>query len=167
MMERFRWTAAVVAAHKGGQVVGRTRLQKTIKLLQRLGLPTDYAYRNHFYGPYSPELQSDIGLLDDMGLLHEEAVPSPASETGVYYVIKAKEGAQLKELEPFLLPLRKLEEADPVVLELAATYDAFHEMGADHDEALSRLRRKKGAKCEQGREGKALGLLREIGLPAG
>ena len=37
----FWWLAGVIAAHDGRRVVGRTRLQKTVKLLQRLGLPTD------------------------------------------------------------------------------------------------------------------------------
>jgi hypothetical protein len=35
-VEQERLLAAVIAAHKDRQVTGRTRLQKTIKLLQRL-----------------------------------------------------------------------------------------------------------------------------------
>ena len=65
MMEKFRWLAAVVAAHPEHKVVGRTRLQKTVKLLQRLGAPLDYDYTIHFYGPYSEGVQADIGLLEN------------------------------------------------------------------------------------------------------
>ena len=71
-MESFRWLAGVIAAHPDQQVVGRTRLQKEIKLLQRLGLPTDYSYSTHFYGPYSEELQAEIGLLESIGIVTEE-----------------------------------------------------------------------------------------------
>jgi hypothetical protein len=58
-----------------------------------------------------------------------------------------------------------MEKADAVSLELAATYDAFRAMGSDHHDALKRLRRKKGSKCANGNEAKALGLLRELNLP--
>jgi hypothetical protein len=37
-------------------------------------------------------------------------------------------------------------------LELAATYDAIRVLGSKHAEALDRLRQKKGAKAEGGRE---------------
>ena len=47
----FWWLAAVVAAHDERRGVGRSRRQKTVKLLQRLGLPTDYLYTMFFYGP--------------------------------------------------------------------------------------------------------------------
>jgi hypothetical protein len=51
------------------------------------------------------------------------------------------------------------------VLELAATYDSFREAGLEHEEALESLRRKKGNKCEGGREEQALALLSKLGLP--
>src|SRR5207253_2439929 len=70
-VEQERLLAAVIAAHENHQVVGRTRLQKTIKLLQRLGLPTDYGYMNFFYGPYSEAVQTDIRLLAHQGLVSE------------------------------------------------------------------------------------------------
>jgi hypothetical protein len=38
-------------------------------------------------------------------------------------------------------------------------------MGSDHAKAIERLRRKKGSKCENGNEEKALMLLRELKLP--
>jgi hypothetical protein len=57
-----------------------------------------------------------------------------------------------------------LEEADPVVLELAAKYDGFRQLGSSHAEALASQRRTKGAKCAEGREEKVLELLRRLGL---
>lgn len=69
MREKFLWLAAVIAAHPEHKVVGRTRLQKTVKLLQRLGAPMDYDYMIHFYGPYSEGVQADIGLLEAFGFV--------------------------------------------------------------------------------------------------
>jgi hypothetical protein len=59
-----------------------------------------------------------------------------------------------------------MEREDLVVLELAATYDAYRETGSDHADALHRLRQKKGAKSTDDREARALDLLRELGLPS-
>jgi len=165
MVEKFRWLAGVIAAHKDRRVVGRTRLQKTVKLLQRKGLPTDFRYTIFFYGPYSEGLHSEIGLLDRFGLVSEEA--KTAQDGTTYYILSATPEADLLELEPFRNHIAEMEKADPVVLELAATYDAFREMGLNHEKALERLRRKKGNKCANGNEEAALELLRKLELPSG
>lgn len=70
------------------------------------------------------------------------------------------------EVRKFQQAIQTMSKADPVVLELAATYDAFREMGHDHKTALERLKRKKGVKCEDGRTGQALQLLKKLGLRA-
>ncbi|HLN28466.1 MAG TPA: hypothetical protein VK395_12060 [Gemmataceae bacterium] len=161
--EKFRYLAGIVAAHPGRKVVGRTRLQKTVKLLQRLGLPTDYDYMNYFYGPYSAGVQSDIGLLERLGAISE--VQHSGQDDSTYYVIRAEPNMDLPQLKPFQKYIDLMDDTDPVVLELAATYDSYREMGVDHDEALQRLRAKKGGKCKEGREEQALKLLERLGLP--
>jgi len=169
MMEKYRWLAAVVAAHPKHTVFGRTRLQKTVKLLQRLGAPMDYDYMIHFYGPYSEGVQSDIGLLESFGLVEEKQCMS--QDGSPYFVLQATEPAkklaERPEVTKFHAAIQTMSESDAVVLELAATYDAFREMGDDHKTALERLKRKKGTKCEQGRTAKALALLKTLGLKAG
>jgi hypothetical protein len=169
MMEKFRWLAAVVAAHPEHKVVGRTRLQKTVKLLQRLGAPLDYDYMIHFYGPYSEGVQSDIGLLESFGFVEEKECMS--QDGSPYFVLHASADAQKlagrPDVKKFHSAIQAMSDADAVVLELAATYDAFREMGDDHKTALERLKRKKGTKCEQGRTAKALTLLKTLGLKAG
>jgi uncharacterized protein YwgA len=162
-IDKHRWLAAVIAAHPNRQVIGRTRLQKTIRLLQRLGLPTDYTYSNYFYGPYSEDLQADLGLLEQMGLITEE-LHRNRDESATYYVETALPRADLAEIEPFRPHIESLSQTDAVVLELAATYDAFRSMGFDHEESLQRIRRKKGPKCGDGREQQALDLLQALGL---
>jgi len=169
MKEKFRWLAAVIAAHPDRKVVGRTRLQKTVKLLQRLGAPMDYDYMIHFYGPYSEGVQADIGLLENFGLVKEE--PRTAQDGSPYFVLCATEAVDkftdAEALKPYRKAIRTMSETDPVVLELAATYDAFRASGNDHKTALVRLKRKKGIKCESGNTEKALALLKKLGLKAG
>ena len=168
MMEKFRWLAAVIAAHPDHRVVGRTRLQKTVKLLQRLGAPMDYDYMIHFYGPYSEGVQADIGLLERFELVREKECVSRRDQS-TYFVLEATGPAQQFALRPevakFHKPIQIMSQTDPVVLELAATYDAFREMGEDHATASQRLKRKKGTKCDHGRDQKALELLRQLKLP--
>ena len=162
----FWWLAGVIAAHEGRRVVGRTRLQKTVKLLQRLGLPTDYLYTIFFYGPYSEGVFRDIQLLVELGLIAEEE--RAAQEGGTpYFVLQASPEAAMPEVERWAGEIRQMEQAELVVLELAATYDAFREMGSAHAEALARLRHKKAGKWNEEREARALELLSRLGLSAG
>ncbi len=162
-VEQERLLAAVIAAHENHEVVGRTRLQKTIKLLQRLGLPTDYGYTSFFYGPYSEAVQSDIRLLEHLCLVREEERTGRDGQT--YYIFKADPSAALPQVTPWQTAIDRMSRTDPIVLELAATYDAFREMGSDHAEALVRLRHKKGRKCDGGNLEAALELLGELSLP--
>ncbi|MCQ3951089.1 MAG: hypothetical protein DPW14_14880 [Planctomycetes bacterium] len=164
--ETFRWLAAVIVAHPEKKIVGRTRLQKTIWLLQRLGLPTGYSYKTYFYGPYSEDLHAELGLLQRFEIVTED--PKEARDGSPYFIIQAKDTDHLPSLPDNLTKALKTISGtdDTTILELAATYDAFRSQGSDHAEAIERLRRKKGAKCEGGREDKALQLLAKLGLEA-
>jgi uncharacterized protein YwgA len=145
--------------------MGRTRLQKTVKLLQRLGMPTEYRYTLFFYGPYSEGVFSDIRLLEGLGLISEKEHPGPEGGSPSFE-LTARPDAALAEMERWQGAIETMEDADLVVLELAATYDAFREMGSDHAEALVRLRHKKASKWTEERQARALDLLRQLGLPA-
>ncbi len=164
MKEGFRWLAGAIAAHKDRKIVGRTRLQKEIKLLQRLGFPTEYSYTLFFYGPYSEGLQADIGFLQAFGLVSEEEKSSKQGDT--YFVLKASTDAVMPEMAPYRRYIDLMQDANAVVLELAATYDMFRTMKSNHEDAMMRLRRKKASKCDNDNDKKALELLRELGLPS-
>jgi uncharacterized protein YwgA len=161
-VENYRWLAALLAAHPEGKIVGRTRLQKEVKLLQRLGFPTDYSYTIHFYGPYSESLQGDIGLLEAFDLVEETI--DETKDGNPYYTLRIKKRDGLPSVDEFEDKVACLADSPTVVLELAATYDAFREEGSDHDESIERLRRKKGSKCDGGNQEKALALLNSLGL---
>src|SRR5712691_5340878 len=98
LVEQFRWLAGVIAAHKDRQVVGRTRLQKSIYLLQRKGFPTDFSYSLHFYGPYSEGLNSGLRLVKQLGLVQED---QRAGQENDYYVYQAVPEAALPAMSPF------------------------------------------------------------------
>ena len=160
----FWWLAAVIAAHDGMRVVGRTRLQKTMKLLQRLGLPTDYRFSIFFYGPYSEGVFGDSRLLQQMGLISEQE--RAGGDGAPHFEMTARPEAVMEEMARWRPAIDAMQEADLVVLELAATYDAFREMGSDHEEAVARLKHKKASRWTEERHARALELLRRLGLPS-
>ena len=162
-IEKFRYLAGVIAAHPNRELVARTRLQKTVWLLQRKGMPTDYGYMTHFYGPYSEGIQADIGLLESFGLISETL--DRTSEGAPYYTLTAKPECKLDELAPFQVLIDVMANQSTTILELAATYDAFRVQGDSHDEAVARVKRKKGAKCDDGRLERAFKLLEKLELP--
>src|SRR5262249_20541626 len=96
----------------------------------------------HFYGPYSESLHGDIGLLEAFDFVKE--TPEPTKDGNPCYVLRAKQARGLPSVEKFGGQISLLHKATTVVLELAATYDAFREEGSDHGGAIERLRRKKG-----------------------
>lgn len=158
----YEWLAAVIGAHSNQKLQGRTRLQKEMKLLQRLEMPVSYIYSIHFYGPYSEDLQSDIGLLKEFGLVVET---EEKSESGITtYTFELVGNPDLPPISNFQSAIDRMSNAESTILELAATYDTFRTIGSDHEEALERLRIKKGTKCNPERENQALKLLEDLEL---
>ena len=161
---RYRWLAGVIAAHPERRLVGRTRLQKEIWFLQRKGMPSDYDFKLHYYGPYSEGVQADINLLERFGMVNETT--RPTKDDQLFSSFEASPEAELPEIKPFEKTIGLLEGTNAVVLELGATYDMFRKAKLNHAQALDFLHRKKGEKCAEGREDKALALLQELELPA-
>ena len=159
----YQWLAGVIHAHPDHKVVGRIRLQKTIRLLQRLGMPSGYSFQLFYYGPYSDGILSDIQLLEQWKWVVEEGKTSRSGDP--YFIMQASDKAKLSDIAKFRKHIDKMGATNPTVLELAATYDMFRDLGSNHKEALVRLRNKKGTKCDDGNQQKALTLLKELGLP--
>ena len=111
---------------------------------------------NHFYGPYSEGLQADINVLEGLGLVTE------ATEGSDAYVFIASKNAELGQLAAFQNRIGVLSKASPLDLELAATYEAFQDMGADEEEALVRLKQKKGRKATAATEKSAFDMIRRL-----
>ena len=82
-------------------------------------------------------------MLEAIGLIEETSDGSV--DGNPYYILNASSKTELPEIEQFRDEIDRLADAPAVELELAATYDAFRETGSDHDDALERVRRKKGS----------------------
>jgi uncharacterized protein YwgA len=163
-VDNYLLLAGLIEAHPNREVIGRSRLQKTVRLAQRIGVGTNYTFSIQSYGPYSEELRSDVTTIKNLGLGSEECCASLNDIES--FVIRANPQAHNASIDPFRACIETLAKIDLKVLDLAATYDAFREMGSDHTDALRRLRAKKGPKCDNETLGKAISLLATLGLPA-
>ncbi|MCY4452791.1 MAG: hypothetical protein OXC01_12650 [Immundisolibacterales bacterium] len=170
-MEREEIVAALLKA-AGGQLVGRVRLQKTVYLLDQLGLESGFDYDYHHYGPFSRDIDNAVADAEAFELVEEKfgrrqvdgARYSIFKLTDEGYELPAMigrlDGVELQRL------LQEFQEANVTVLELAATANwLVKEEG--QDDWQESLRRRKGRKVNGGRLDRALALLRDIGLPPG
>jgi uncharacterized protein YwgA len=106
-----------VVAAAGGRLVGKTRLQKTVYILKAAGLIDGFAYRYHYYGPYSEELSTATrdAVLDRAVDEREEV----AQWGGSYSVFTTDYATNFDP--SFAQIVSKACGADPITLELAAT----------------------------------------------
>jgi uncharacterized protein YwgA len=153
--------AEVIAAHPNHQIVGEVRLQKTIKLLQRVGLDTDYTYSLHFFGPFSEELQMDTQLLDQMGLIRESLEPGFGADAKHVFTADPNLAQALGNLRD---QINQISNSSAAALELAATYDSYRQLGFDPQKSLEKVRLKKRDQCNPQNEADALRLLQLLGL---
>lgn len=167
-MEREVIVAALLKA-AGGQLVGRVRLQKTVYLLDRLGLESGFHYDYHHYGPFSRDLDNAVADAEAFGLVEEEF--GRRQVDGARYSIfrLTEDGDRLPanagRLNEAVLQgfLQGFAEASVTVLELAATANWLVEE-ENQDDWQEALRRRKGRKVNGGRLERALALLRGVGL---
>ncbi|MGH7778243.1 MAG: hypothetical protein ACREQR_00235 [Candidatus Binataceae bacterium] len=69
----------------GGSIVGKTRLQKTVYLLDQCGLNSGCAYDYHYYGPFSVQIAEAAEDARDLRLLsYDERNGYHAVPYGVY-----------------------------------------------------------------------------------
>lgn len=110
--------AAVIHA-AGGRFVGKTRLQKTMCLLELSGYELGFDFFYYRHGPYSDDLSVAISDASALGLIQEET--ERAQWGGVYSVFSSKKEATFK-LEDSAVELVEIaKKADSVELELAVT----------------------------------------------
>lgn len=67
------WDIVVgVVALNGGELTGKTRLQKTLYLLDACGLESGFSYEYHHFGPFSASLAEAADDAWTLGNLHQE-----------------------------------------------------------------------------------------------
>ena len=169
--------AVDLVALNGGELVGRTRLQKTTYLLDRCGADFGLPFRYYRYGPYSFELVA--GLNDALAEDRIEVEEKPGRHKVPYAIFRA-DAAQPDTLgklpaERAVSLLERTKYVSDFVLELAATIvflrDDWHYYGKDKvsdadatSAAIAETKRRKSLKVQGGRLEKALVLLRDLGL---
>jgi uncharacterized protein YwgA len=169
MIAREDIVTAVVAA-AGGQLTSRMRLQKSVYLLERLGLGSGFDYDYYHYGPYSRDLDNAAADAKAFELL-DENYDYRLSDGARYSIFKLKPGVQPKAQAYGSLDEGKASEivhrfakTNVTVLELAATIDWLW-----HEENIadwrSEVKKRKAAKTEHGRLEQAVELLKELDLP--
>lgn len=156
-MARIIETANLVR-DAGGELVGRTRLQKLAYFLEVAGLGDGFAFEYRRFGPYSEELSMaarDAALLN---LMNEDEMPTSwgglVSIFSTTRVAEADVPAARKELA------RLAARADSTELELAATA-LFLRLKGEASPWLETARRKP-EKAEDGRLERAKSLYRKI-----
>ena len=153
----------------GGEVVGKIRLQKMVYLLDQIGLNSGFSYEYFHYGPYSADLAERVE--DDVVFGQLQAGQRRRVSDGVPYVAysatKSGDGDRPEARMPITrirAALDEMQRHSATILELAATIHwlAVVEYVPDWKAELAR---RKGAKTRDGRDQKALELLRTLGLP--
>ncbi len=168
MIEREDIVAAVIAA-AGGELTGRVRLQKTVYLLDRLGLNSRFGFEYHHYGPFSRDLDNATADAKAFGLV-DEKFEHRQSDGAAYSVFKLTPEAPTKseaygslgETEAGKL-VKLFGVTNVTVLELAATVDWLWRFEHVRD-WKSEIRKRKGVKVQGGRLEEAIKLLGTLGL---
>ena len=158
----------LIALH-GGEVVGRTRLQKRTYLLHRCGGDFGLGFVYHHYGPYSFDLAD--GLIDARAEDVIEIEEKPGSYGVPYAVFRLKrslpEPSRLGDLP--ISDARRLlgtmaEEGSDIVLEIAATIVFLRDEGGYKNQAIEETKVRKPLKATQQRLSRAQSLMCDLGL---
>src|SRR5487761_2060130 len=64
--------AARIVREAGGQLVGRTRLQKVVYLAQLAGFGEEFDFEYRHYGPFSEDLATAMEIAAGLGVVQEE-----------------------------------------------------------------------------------------------
>lgn len=131
--------AARLVADAGGEIIGRTRLQKIAYLAQLAGFGREFDFEYRHYGPFSEDLARGMDIAAGLGSVRE--IERKASWGGWYSVYT------LKEPQPASDPRRakflsRAKDFGAVELELAATAAfLFVEENVEDPWAETRLRK--------------------------
>jgi len=160
---------SLISMH-GGELVGRTRLQKQAYLLDRCGGNLGLSFVYHHYGPYSFDL---VDGLTDACAEGRVDLEERLGRYGVPYAIFRLAGNEssdrLGELPAAKVrPLiGRMARASDIVLELAATIVFLREeAGYPGDQAIEETKARKPLKATDHRIDQALALLNDLDLRA-
>ena len=149
---------AAIVRDAGGEIIGRTRLQKTAYLLDAAGFLEGFSFSYKHYGPYSEELAEAARLAGLFDLLEENE--KEASWGGTYSIYsnpsQSDSGAKHERLDF----AKKAANANAIELELAAT--ALFLAKEEQATPWAETKRRKPEKAEGGRLDRAKALYEQF-----
>jgi uncharacterized protein len=144
--------AARIVRDSGGQLVGRTRLQKVAYLTQLAGFSNELRFEYRHYGPFSDDLARGMEIAAALGVVREE---ERRAEWGGWYSIYHTEGAPEPGSECRAAFVRRAAQIGAIELELAAT--AAFLFNEEHlSDPWAETARRKPEKASNGRLQKAM-----------
>ncbi|WP_372397140.1 hypothetical protein ABMY26_24015 [Azospirillum sp. HJ39] len=151
--------AAEIVRDAGGQIVGRTRLQKVAFLLELAGFGEGFPFEYRHYGPYSEALADSIRAASVFDLVDERE--QTASWGGMYSIYSATPEAGLRRDDGRARFAEAAASIDSIELELAATA-AFLAAVERSDDPWGETARRKPEKVEGGRLDRAKDAYRRL-----
>lgn len=145
-----------IVADAGGQIVGRTKLQKIAYLLELAGVGEGFHFEYHHYGPYSEDLTRATSLACIVGDIAEKE--KTAHWGGSYSIYTASVPSQESGVRQCLA--KTAAEANAVVLELAATAAYFAK--SNNDDPWNETKARKPEKAADGRLEEAKVLYKQL-----
>jgi uncharacterized protein YwgA len=152
-----------IVADAGGEIVGKTRLQKTAYFLEASNVGSGFDFSYHYYGPYSEELATATNDADALGMISIKWDLSSAGFEFATYRSVVPSAAQGKLAVRRREILGILGRYDTVSLELAATAHFLAANGFAHN-AWEETKKRKAGKATDGRIQTAKQLLGELGF---
>ncbi len=110
--------AAAIVKDAGGELIGRTRLQKITYLSQLAGFSEDFSFEYRHYGPYSEELAEAMEIATGLQLANEKEHQTNWGGWYSVYSAAADDLPTVKNRTEFLTAAAGI---NAIELELAAT----------------------------------------------
>jgi len=111
--------AARIIQDAGGELVGRTRLQKIAFLLELAGFEDEFSFEYRHYGPYSEDLAQAMEIASILGPVKEDERVADWGGRYSIYTLKEENVAPADTVRSNFVQQAKL--IDAIELELAAT----------------------------------------------
>lgn len=154
--------AARIVQDAGGELVGRTRLQKIAYLLELAGFGDEFPFEYRHYGPYSEELAQAMEIASALGPVKEvERVADWGGRYSIYTL--SKDVAPRNEARAKFVQQAKSFDATELELAATAAYLFVEEgFGNTSDNPWRETRRRKPSKADNGRLERAVRAYEEL-----
>jgi uncharacterized protein YwgA len=145
----------------GGELVGKTRLQKSAYFLERFGVGFGFDFEYHHYGPYSDELSIASDDANALGIVNIEWSETKSGNSFAIFRSGEVPVAEDENDERREKIIDKLRHYNSIDLELAATSDFLKNNGYP-DDPWAEVKVRKATKSSPGRIESAQRLLAEL-----